>query len=140
VNFLSLATFVIHSDDNKKFRIIGGNAKIFDILRENDHLVEVEVAGCVFLGDFIYAGVKNIQNETAEAERMDKLVKRIKHLNTLLDNNTDLVGHTFIDELFDINNLEDLCSLQITIEPKDKTIRIPQNEMNFFGCFPNGPT
>jgi hypothetical protein len=98
----------------------GREFESFPILRENAHLVVVSVeTGCVFTGDFPHAGVRNVDPDSMEEQRLDDLNHRITGI--LLESSINSVDHASttqrITEMFcDYDGFDSLCRLHFSTE------------------------
>jgi hypothetical protein len=120
----------------------GRAGEVFTIVRENEHLVVLEVkTGCQFTGDFPHAGVRNVLPGTAEDKLMIDLNQKIgKVLKTAAQNMThEEVIHAMSEIFCNFKGLDRLCRFHCSTELIETKMVIPRNTVGFTDCYDNRP-
>lgn len=124
------------SDECTIFR---GDGTKYKIVRENDNIVVLSVAGgVVFTGEFPHCGVRNFRRGTKEDEMMEELYSKIT---------TFVEGHNprqrlsrdkaIVDMLCNFPGLSRLSRLHCSITARKCCISIPFNMIGYANCFLN---
>lgn len=126
-------------------RIVDGKEnEEYQIIRENRHLVVLEVApGALFTGDFQHAGVRNFPEGSPEDKIMMKFFDRVE---SIIENAQEEEGEDDADITMEMismmgsfENLDKICRFHCSTEPIRGPLRVPRNAIGFVDCLPNPP-
>jgi len=127
--------------ENGTCKIKNGRDEVFPIVRENDHLVVVEVKrGVMFPGDFPHAGVRNFSADSEEQRLMDQLVQNIADINKRYTVHEQVLRtNATVEMMSNFPGLNKLCRLHCSTKMIKGGILVPSNSVGFDGCLPNEP-
>ena len=127
--------------ENGECKIKNGRDEVFPIVRENDHLVVVEVKrGVMFPGDFPHSGVRNFSADSEEQRLMDQLVQNIADINKRYTVHEQVLRtKATVEMMSNFPGLNKLCRLHCSTRMMKGGILIPSNSVGFDGCLPNEP-
>ena len=116
----------------------GSDTDIFNIVREDEYLVVLEVkTGCVLGADFPHAGVRNVKSNSPEDALLIELNQRIGHILEKYGDNDVEKTRRVLKMFCDFKGLNQLCRFHCSTELGDERMKIPRNMVGYTGCYPN---
>jgi hypothetical protein len=117
----------------------GVESEAMHVIREDDFMVVVSAEGCIFTGDFPHAGVDNFVNNRGAQDLTKQLAEKIDAIMAKHPRQTNKTNKNIINLLCEFENLDTICRMHCSTEPRDSKMTIPRNAIGFSGCRPNPP-